>query len=80
MTYREQLQTWVWEALDKLGGRGSVIDVAKRIWSDHETDLKAYGDHYYSWQYDMRWAAQQLREKGKLGFRKAGRLNEWFIR
>ncbi len=80
MTYRERLQSWVWEALDQLGGRGTIADVAKNIWMNHETDLKAAGDHFYSWQYDMRWAAQQLRKKGKIDFRKSGKLNEWLIK
>ena len=80
MTYREKLQLWVWQALDELGGRGTVNEVAKNIWVKHETDLKAAGDAFYSWQYDMRWAAQGLRKKGKIDFRKVGKLNEWFIK
>lgn len=80
MTYRERLQTWVWEALDQLGSRGTVVDVAKKIWLNHESDLKAADDHFYTWQYDMRWAAQQLRRQGKLDFRRVGKLNEWYIK
>ena len=80
MTYRETLQTWVWNALDELGGRGTVVEVAKKIWIKHETDLKSAGDAFYSWQYDMRWAAQKLRENGKIGFRKVGKLNKWYIK
>lgn len=43
-----------------------MIDVAKHIWANHEDELKRSGDLFYSWQYDMRWAAQNLRGAGQL--------------
>jgi hypothetical protein len=62
MTSRSDLQDWVVEALRELGGRGSIVDVAKLLWRDHEGDLKRSGDLFYTWQYDMRWACTKLRE------------------
>ncbi len=78
--YREKLQLWVREALGALGGEGSVNDVARQIWLDHEQDLRGEGEHFYSWQYDMRWAAQRLRETGKAGLKKNGSKSVWFLR
>jgi hypothetical protein len=66
MATRQDLQMWVREALQKLGGRGRPADVARRIWDQHERDLRASGDLFYTWQYDMRWAALQLRKQGIL--------------
>ena len=40
------------------------MDVAKIIWKNHKIDLENSGDLFYSWQYDYRWAATYLREKG----------------
>jgi hypothetical protein len=58
--------SWVYEALTKHGGEARIVDVAKHIWVHHESDLRASGDLYYTWQYDMRWAAKRLRDEGKI--------------
>ena len=52
------------EALIELGGKGTLLDVAKIIWKNHKIDLENSGNLFYSWQYDYRWAATYLREKG----------------
>ncbi|MBX3560835.1 MAG: hypothetical protein KF780_03385 [Sphingomonas sp.] len=80
MGFRENLKEWVKEALGELGGRASINEVARQIWLDHEADLKSAGDYFYSWQYDMRWAAQRLRDKGALGFHKVGSKSVWTLR
>ena len=63
---RENLQTWVVEALAGLGGSGSVVDVSRAVWQRHEGDLRTAGDLFFTWQYDLRWAANVLRARGKL--------------
>ena len=78
--YREEMERWVWEALNNLGGQGTIVGVAKDIWRLHEAELKSAGDRFYLWQYDMRWAANSLRRKGKIDFRKNGAFSEWYIR
>lgn len=66
MASREDLEVWVYEAICRHGGEASLLDVARDIWQQHEGDLRASGSLFYSWQYDMRWAAQRLRDKGRL--------------
>lgn len=80
MAYRENLQTWVREALIAIGGRGTVVEVAKHLWENHQADFLAAGEGFYTWQYDMRWAAQRLREQGKLGLTKEGSKSVWYTR
>jgi len=63
---RQELEGWVYDALCHHGGKASPLDVAKYIWDEHEGELRASGNLFYSWQYDMRWAAQKLRDRGKL--------------
>jgi hypothetical protein len=77
---REKLQLWVRQALGDLGGEGLITDVMKRIWADHEHGLKQLGDTFYTWQYDARWAADQLRKTGHLSFRKEGPRNVWVLK
>ena len=60
---RTDLQDCVVNALKELGGKGSIIEIAKIIDNTHRKELKSSGDLYYTWHYDMRWAATQLRRQ-----------------
>ncbi|HEY0024795.1 MAG TPA: hypothetical protein VGB24_17915 [Longimicrobium sp.] len=66
MASRDILVDWVLEALRARGGASNVLGVAKYIWDHHEADLRQRGDLFYTWQYDIRWAAQKLRNRGLL--------------
>ena len=59
------LKDFVFEAL-AARGPSTVTEIAKYIWAHHEADLRASGDTFYTWQYDMRWAGQSLQNEGKL--------------
>ena len=64
MAEKADLDGWVRDALSSSGGKASLVQVAKHIWIRHETDLRGSGDLFYTWQYDMRWAANRLRRRG----------------
>ena len=66
MADKSDLQEWVIEALRDRGGEAHLTDVAKHIWDNHEAELRASGKLFYTWQYDMRWAAQKLQDAEKL--------------
>lgn len=66
MATREDMKAWVIKALESLGGKGWPKDVAKYIWDHYEIELRRSGDLLYTWQYDVRWAAQALRNSGTL--------------
>jgi hypothetical protein len=61
---KQILREWVVEALSANGGRATLIEVCRHIWRYHEDDLWESGDLFYSWQYDVRWAATDLRQQG----------------
>ena len=63
MVTRHDLDAWVVEALQALGGSGSIVNICKIIWERHEAELQASGALFYTWQYDMRWAANRLRRQ-----------------
>ncbi|MDR6119727.1 hypothetical protein QE370_002911 [Aeromicrobium sp. SORGH_AS981] len=79
MATRADLPQYVIEALDVLGGRGTVLDVSKVVWARHEDDLRSSGDLFYTWQYDLRWAAQKLRNTGILEKVDGDRSGVWTI-
>jgi hypothetical protein len=66
MAGRQDLMNWIADALRDAGGGAKIAEVAKRIWSQHEKELRTSGDLFYTWQYDMRWAAKKLRDQGIL--------------
>jgi hypothetical protein len=77
MTDRELLKQWIIEALISLGGRAKVVEISRKIWENHESDLRGHGDLFYTWQYGMRWAGQVLQHEGKLT--KGGKDRVWSL-
>jgi hypothetical protein len=63
MATREDLEPWLVDALMALGGSGSIVEVCKHVWEHNESELKGSGNLLYTWQYDIRWAANRLRRK-----------------
>ncbi len=66
MITRESMKEWIVEYLKTQNGSAWPREVSKYIWDNYESDLKASGVILYTWQYDLRWAAQQLRYDGIL--------------
>jgi hypothetical protein len=77
---RSDLQEVVLEALNFLGGQGTITQICKYIWDRYEKDLRASGDLFYHWQYDMRWAGQQLRNAGRLVESRKAPRGLWILR
>lgn len=79
MAERGGLRVWVVEALRQLGGEGTIVQVCHRIWQVHESDLRESGDLFYTWQYDVRWAAQFLRDTDLLLPVGGSRTKRWAL-
>ena len=66
MATKNDLRGWVLDALRAHDGRATIIEVCRHVWQVHEPDLRLSGDLFYTWQYDVRWAAYTLRESGEM--------------
>lgn len=66
MATKEDLKEWLLDALQENGESATIVEVCQHIWENHEADLRASGSLFYTWQYDVRWAATALRNAGKL--------------
>ena len=64
MASREDLDTWVIEALRANNGSASIVEVCEFVWENHQDELRRSGDLFFTWQYDIRWAAYRLRKDG----------------
>ncbi len=80
MATREDLQDWVVRALESLGGTGTIVQVAKHIWENHSEELQSSGDLFYTWQYDMRWAATKLRNGKQILPAEVSQKGEWRLK
>jgi hypothetical protein len=76
---KSDIVDWVHRAIRDAGGRASILFVAQHIWQHHEQELRASGDLFFTWQYDMRWAAHNLRKRGLLAAVDDSRRGEWIL-
>lgn len=77
MASKEDLQDWVHQALKALGGRGSIVEIAKHIWANREAELRKSGNLFFTWQYDMRWAGNALRRKSIMKSQEVSPVGIW---
>ena len=64
MTFdKSDLVDLLYKTLKNNGGKGTIVEICKSIWENHEQDLRESGDLFYTWQYDIRWAATELRQE-----------------
>jgi hypothetical protein len=77
MATRSDLLDWVHRAVKENGGSATLVQVAQHIWRHHESDLRRSGDLFFTWQYDMRWAATKLRELGKFRSADVSARGQW---
>lgn len=61
---KTELPALLLQSLTKLGGEADIVTVCKYFWEHYEVELQKSGDLLYTWQYDIRWAATELRKTG----------------
>ncbi len=66
MINKQSLRNLIIEALQANNGSATIVPICKYVWDNYESQLKESGALFYTWQYDIRWAADALRRDGKL--------------
>ena len=64
MARQKDLRKWLIEALKAHNRSASIVEVCKYVWKNYENELRRSGDLFFTWQYDIRWSATQLRKEG----------------
>jgi nucleosome binding factor SPN SPT16 subunit len=77
--HRYDLADILYKSLQALGGSSNIVEVCKFIWDNYKSELESSGDLFYTWQYDIRWAATQLRKAGKMKDFKTSPQGIWEI-
>jgi len=77
MATKEDLSGWLIEALRANNGSASIVEVCKYVWNNYENELRGSGDLFFTWQYDIRWVATRLQNKGILRAAEASPSGIW---
>ena len=76
---KHDLPDMLYTAIKAMGGRTNIVDVCKYFWDHHALDLQNSGDLFYTWQYDIRWAATKLRKSNRMKAEKMSPRGIWEI-
>lgn len=63
---RFDLPDILYSSIKALGGQTDIINACRYVWEHYHADLENSGDLFYTWQYDIRWAATELRKTGRM--------------
>ena len=77
---KHDLPELLYLTLHDLGGSASIIEVCKFFWNNHEETLRNSCDLFYTWQYDIRWAATELRKTHRMKEARLSPSGVWEIK
>jgi hypothetical protein len=80
MLSRADLEGFVVQALKAHQGHASIVEICRFVWENHEAQLRQSGDFFYTWQYDIRWAATRLRKRRLLKPADSSPAGVWELR
>ncbi len=63
---RKDLPDVLYNIIKDLGGSGSMIQIFKKFWIENNHKFTENDDIFYTWNYDIRWAATSLRKQGRM--------------
>lgn len=63
---RTDLPDILYDSIRNLGGKTTIVDVCKYVWSHYGSELENSGNLFFTWQYDIRWAATELRKTKRM--------------
>lgn len=79
MADRATLMGWVIDAIKANHGSAKINDICKYVWENHENELRQAGDIFYTWQYEIRWAGQKLRDNMVLKPASLSPKGQWIL-
>ena len=63
---RKDLPEILYELIKELGGKAKMMEIFKVFWQKYKNQLNETEDLFYTWNYDIRWAATQLRKQKRM--------------
>ncbi|MCL2176555.1 MAG: hypothetical protein FWB72_01180 [Firmicutes bacterium] len=63
---RKDLPQILYELIKDMGGSGKMMDIFKKFWEQNKNAISDKSDLFYTWNYDIRWAATKLRREKRM--------------
>lgn len=63
---RKDLPDILYQLIKELGESATMMTIFRKFWKDHKSELNENDDFFYTWNYDIRWAATKLRKEGRM--------------
>lgn len=63
---RQDLPNLLYTTIKSLGGSAKMQVIFKKFWNIYSKELEKSGELFYTWNYDIRWAATKLRNEKKM--------------
>ncbi len=63
---RKDLPDLLYKTISSLGKKAPMTIVFREFWKLYACNLDSSENMFYTWNYDLRWAATELRKKGKM--------------
>ena len=63
---RKDLPEILYKIIKDLGGSARMMEIFQKFWALHGKSLSERDDLFYTWNYDIRWAATQLRKQKRM--------------
>ena len=63
---RDDLPDLLYRNLDELGGEATVVEAAAWFWSRYDKELRNSGHLFYTWEFDLKKAAESLRRDHRM--------------
>ncbi|MDD4815529.1 MAG: hypothetical protein PHQ62_00095 [Clostridia bacterium] len=63
---RKDLPDILYNIIHQLGGKPNMMEIFKKFWKEYGSNFTTDDDIFYTWNYDIRWAATQLRKQRKM--------------
>ena len=59
---KDDLPRLLENVLKEMNGNGYILDISKKFWIKYKDNITPDNNLFYTWQYDIRWAATELRK------------------
>ncbi|MDE7405580.1 MAG: hypothetical protein K2M89_01740 [Clostridiales bacterium] len=63
---RKDLPDILYQLIKELGGSAAMMTIFRKFWKEHKNEIQEGDDFFYTWNYDIRWAATKLRKEGRM--------------
>jgi hypothetical protein len=63
---RQDLPDLLYTTIKSLGGSAEMQVIFEKFWEVYSKELEKSGELFYTWNYDIRWAATKLRKENRL--------------